>query len=288
MKNLLYNILILVSLALMVAGIQSCSDELSDVGDVEVCFSATIPVSTMRSFGTAEKINTLVVGVFRKSVSDEHTDNVNYNEIYRKSFPIDGCSADVQLTLPQNQTYSFVFWAYDCNLNAYNIDDMTAIKMEFGKEVNGIYPSVSIQQMESMDAFYATIEDCAIAGNRNYSVELVRPLAQVNVGTAGTPMRASFTAKLAPNTFHPFTNTVSGSTNLNWTFSETTAETFWADNKQYNYLAMCYLFAPVSSTTIATELSLTNGVNSKMVEFPQVEIGANQRSNIAGSFTEME
>lgn len=43
MKNLLHNIQILAMLALTMIGIQSCSDELHDVGDVQVSFTATLP-----------------------------------------------------------------------------------------------------------------------------------------------------------------------------------------------------------------------------------------------------
>lgn len=65
MKNLLHNIQILMMLAIMVVGIQSCSDDLHDVGDVEVNFTAMLPTDTRtRSFGKAEQVNTLVVGVF--------------------------------------------------------------------------------------------------------------------------------------------------------------------------------------------------------------------------------
>ena len=39
MKNLLHNIQILAMLALTMDGIQSCSDELHDVGDVQVSFT---------------------------------------------------------------------------------------------------------------------------------------------------------------------------------------------------------------------------------------------------------
>lgn len=51
MKNLLHNIQILMMLAIMVVGIQSCSDDLHDVGDVEVNFTAMLPTDTRtRSF----------------------------------------------------------------------------------------------------------------------------------------------------------------------------------------------------------------------------------------------
>ena len=270
MKNLLHNIQILMMLAIMVVGIQSCSDDLHDVGDVEVNFTAMLPTDTRtRSFGKAEQVNTLVVGIF----------NERNTEIGRKEFAIYGTSIDVSLSLAQNQTYSFVFWAYDSSQNIYDIDDLTAIKM------NTLPNPITFSEAEASDAFFATEEDITITGSNSYPIELVRPLAQINVGTTGKVMQTSFTAKSVPDTFHPFTNTVSGETDFTWNFSDTTTETFSADGTAYNYLAMGYLFAPTTAIQIAAELTLTDGENSKTVEFPKVEIEANQRSNIAGGFT---
>ena len=286
MKNLLHNIQILAMLALTMIGIQSCSDELHDVGDVQVSFTATLPTDIRtRSFGKAEQVNTLVVGIFKKGVADVHNNSGgswNYYEIDRQSFPINDTSIDVQLTLAQEQTYSFVFWACDGNQNIYDIDDLTAIEM------NTLPNPITFSEAEAADAFFATMEDITITGDCSYPVELVRPLAQINVGTTGTPMQATFNASGAPKTFHPFTNTVSGAAEFSWNINETTTETFSADGTEYNYLAMGYVFAPTTATNISAKLTLTDGNNSKMVEFPQVEIEANQRSNIAGNFTPTE
>ena len=285
MKNLIHNIQILAMLALTMIGIQSCSNDLHDVGDVQVSFTATLPTNIRtRSFGKAEHVNTLVVGIFKKEVADVHNNSGgswNYYEIARQSFPINGTSANVQLTLAQEQTYSFVFWAYyyDGNQSIYDIDDLTAIEM------NTLPNPTTFAQAEAADAFFATMKDITITGDCSYPVELVRPLAQINVGTTGTPMQATFTASGAPKTFHPFTNTVSGAAEFTWNFSETTTETFSADGTEYNYLAMGYVFAPTTATNISAGLTLTDGGTSKTVEFPQVEIEANQRSNIAGNFT---
>ena len=286
MKNLLHNISIMTVLTLMMVGIQSCSDDWQKVGDVQVSFTAILPTDTRtRSFGKAEQVNTLVVGIFKKGVADVHTNSGgswSYHEIDRKEFPINGTSANVQLTLAQEQTYSFIFWTYDGNQNIYNIDDLTAIEM------NSLPNPTTFAQAEAADAFFATMEDITITGDCSYPVELVRPLAQINVGTTGTPMQATFTASDAPKTFHPFTKSVSGATNYTWNFNETTTETFSADGTEYNYLAMGYVFAPTTATNISAELTLTDGNNSKTVEFLQVEIEANQRSNIAGNFTSTE
>lgn len=270
----LHDIRIWLMLALFMAGMQSCTDEVEEAALVKVGFTATLPTDAFsRSFGHAEQVNTLVVGVF-----DEQ-----YQEIDRMAYPMTGTSANVSMTLAQNQTYHFVFWAYHYDLSQklkfYDLRNLTAIRM------NQISEPITLVQAEAMDAFFAVQEHVTVVRNKNYPIEMVRPLAQINVGTSGTPMQASFTAKSAPDTFYPFTNEVSGTTtNFTWQFSETTAEQFSAGGKDYTYLAMAYVFAPVTAATIAAELTLTEAGKSVTLEFPQVEIAANKRSNIAGRF----
>lgn len=266
----LHDIQIWLMLALFMTGIQSCTDEVQDAALVEVGFTATLPTDALsRSFGHAEQVNTLVVGVF-----DEQ-----YKEIDRNTYSVNGPSVHVSMTLAQSQTYHFVFWAYDNRQSFYDLADLTAIQM------NTISGPITFAQAEAMDAFFAVKTYMILKGDKAYSVELVRPLAQINVGTLGTPMQASFTAKAVPDTFHPFTNEVSGTADFTWPFSETTTKQFSAGGKDYTYLAMGYVFAPLAATTIATELTLTEAGKSVTLEFPQVEIAANKRSNIAGRFS---
>ncbi len=268
MKKLLQHIQVLAVLVLVSAGIVSCSKDLPEAGDAEVSFTATIPAgSRTRAFGDGTKVNTLVVGVFNGS-----------GEVDRKTFSVSGSTIDVSLTLAQGQTYSFVFWAYDKSCDIYDTDDLTGIKM------NAQEQPVTFGQAEATDVFFAVVKDVAITGNSSRSVELVRPLAQINVGTTGKAVAAAFTVKGVPNTFHPFTNTVSGETNYTWDFTEATGGTFTVDGVEYNYLAMGYLFAPAEGAQVEAELSLTD--NEQAITFPQVELQANRRSNIIGGFTD--
>ena len=271
----LHDIQIWLVLVLIMAGMQSCADEVEEAAQVEVGFTAILPTDALsRSFGHAEQINTLVVGVF-----DEQ-----YQEIDRMVYPMTGTSANVSMTLAQNQTYHFVFWAYHYDpsqeLKFYDLRNLTAIRM------NPISEPITLNQAEAMDAFFAVQKHVTLVRDKNYPIEMVRPLAQINVGTSGTPMQASFTAKAAPDTFYPFTNEVSGTTtNFTWQFSEITAEQFPAGGKDYTYLAMGYVFAPITATTIAAELTLTEAGKSVTLEFPEVTIEANKKSNIAGKIT---
>lgn len=272
MKNLLHNIQIWIMLVLTMASVQSCADDTPEMNQAEVSFTATLPADVRsRSFGDAEQVNTLVVGVF-----DEQK-----VEIYRQTFTITGATVDFQLTLAQSQTYHFVFWAYDSRQTIYDLTHLDAIRMKVPTT------SVTFEQVEASDAFFATKKNVRVVGNMEYNIELVRPLAQINVGTIGKVMQASFKAKSIPDIFHPFDNTVQGSTDFIWSYNETTTETFSVNGQRYNYLAMGYVFAPTTAISIVTELTLTdaNAQTTETVEFTEVEIEANHRSNIVGQFT---
>lgn len=268
MKGLLHDIQVLAVLVLVSAGIVSCSEDLPEAGDAEVSFTATIPAgSRTRAFGDGTSVNTLVVGVFNGG-----------GEVDRKTFPVSGSTVDVRLTLAQNQTYNFVFWAYDENRDVYDMADLTGIKMNVQEQ------PVTFGQAEAADAFFAVVKGVVITGSSSNHVELVRPLAQINVGTTGTAVPATFTVKGVPDTFHPFTNTVSRATNYTWNFTEATTEKFTVDGAEYNYLVMGYLFAPAEGMQVEAELSLTD--NGQVTTFPQVALQANRRSNIIGGFTD--
>lgn len=285
MKNLRHHMWILM-LALTTFCIVSCSEELEEADCAQVSFTATLPQeSYTRSFGDAGQINTMVVGVYKKVAEKNGLDNGNdeqgwsHVEVDRKLCRVSGTSVNIHLSLTKNQNYSIVFWAYDDHLDIYDTEDLTAIRM---KELP---KSISFTQAESMDVFFAAQTDLVVNGNHSCTIELVRPLAQINVGTTETPQQASFTVKDVPHTFHPLTNTVSGTTNYTWNFSETTTETFYADSKQYNYLAIGYLFASPTPAKVISELTLTDGETSKTVQFNKVKVEANCRSNIVGRIT---
>ncbi|MBR4088538.1 MAG: hypothetical protein IKK19_04460 [Bacteroidales bacterium] len=289
MKNLLYKIKTIALPVLLMAGICSCTDFLQGSGEVQVGFDARICADPLtRTFGRAEKINTIMVGIFKKGVSDEHTNaggEWRYHEVDRLEFPMSGTSANIQLTLAKDQTYSFIFWAYDKDAGIYNTEKLTSIKMNPLPDNH----SLQLQQAESADAFFAVKEGVTIMGSGSYPVELERPLAQVNVGTTGKVVQATLKAKGVPDTFYPFTNSVSGAADRTWNFNlsqQATKETFTADGTQYNYLAMGYLFAPTTQKNIAVELTLTDGSNSNTVQLDQTPIEVNKKTNIAGKLTQ--
>lgn len=271
MKNRQINIQELVLLAVMMVSMMSCANNDRDEDYVKVNFTASLPLEAQtRSFGNGSSVNMLVVGVF----------DSQKKEIARERFAIHGTMVNVEFTLVEQQTYSFVFWAYNDTQNIYDMSNLTAIKM------NDMPQSVTFSQVEAMDAFFAAKKDVIITDNKSYTIELVRPLAQINVGSTGRSMNAVLAALESPDTFYPLTNSVSGKTNFTWNFNVPTSETFSVDGTLYNYLAMGYVFAPANGMSIESILdTYDNGQPYRTFRFPEVKIQANFKSNIGGGFT---
>ncbi len=287
MKILSDNIRFLLLLVLIGIGAISCSEDMEEVNDeVEVTFMATLQDDLLtRAFGEGLFVNRLVIGVFNLNENGEYSEIMalrHYADI------INGKIENVTLSLAKSETYHFVFWAYNSDCGVYDIEEegsLTEIKMK-----NNI---IGFAEAENADAFFATVKNFTVTGNTIKEVELTRPLAQINVGTSGAATAATFTVYETADTFHPFMETVSGEANFTWTFAEPTTETFSVEmNKTpytYNYLALGYLFAPLGKETEAVkktcQLELAE-TDKEIPPFQDVELHANRRSNIVGSFTE--
>ncbi len=266
MKRLSDKIRLLVLLVLSGVGAISCSKDMEDVSNVEISFRTVIQdYGLTRAFGDGLKVNTLVVAVF----------NEEFVELNRQEFAIENLSMDVRLSLAKDQTCNFVFWAYDSSAEVYDLTDMTAVKMRTD--------ITNFIQAEHSDAFFATVTNIKVTTSVVEEVNLIRPLAQINVGTSDTAVKASFSVKNAANVFHPFTGTVSGEETFTWTFEETTDQKFSVNETPYTYLAMGYLFVPIGEVTQKDcELVLTD--TEEKIGFPSVKLQDNYRSNIVGSF----
>lgn len=300
MKILSDNIRFLLLLVLIGIGAISCSEDMEEVNDdAQVTFTASFQediLTRTHAFGKELNVDRLVVGVFDVGLT---------RQVYRDTFLVNGSSVDIPLSLPKNQAYRFVFWAYNSTCDLYDTKDLRVIKMIMKKEEDGEPVPTTFKEMEKADAFFAIFpkDDEETGENRGYmvasenaeipTIELHRPLAQINVGTSGGATAATFTVYETADTFHPFTETVSGEADFTWTFAEPTTETFSVEiNKTqytYNYLALGYLFAPLGKETEAVkktcQLELTK-MEKEIPPFQDVELHADYRSNIVGSFTE--
>ncbi len=274
MKRIMIHIRVLLLLPLLVGSLPSCTGETpQEEENVNVTFAATLQDGMDGRSLEELNVNTLVVGIYGEM--DEKK-----VELFRDTCSISSGSVDVQLALGKGKAYHFIFWAYNNASSIYDATNLQSISMNAGN-----IPA-SWEEAEKADAFFATVEHYQVTASRMQEVTLVRPLARINVGTSGKAEAASFKVGKAPVTFHPFTKEVSGEADLLWSFSETIDERFTIMEQEYTYLAVAYMFAP-SQAAVKKACALKLGT-AEEIPFSVVELQANHRTNIVGSFTKEE
>lgn len=253
-------------------GSVSCSDYLQETSDfVNVTFTTMFPAEVRaNSYGNATQIDSLVVGIY----------DANKNEIGRRQFHVPGLVMTIPLQLAQDQTYNFIFWAYSSSCDVYDISDLTHITM-------GSYgDTTTFSKVDAADVFYAVKENVTVNNNiTDYPVDLFRPLTQINVGTTSNREKATLTIKNAPNTFLPFLDSVGGSQDFVFNFTDTLSGTFDIGATSYPYMAMGYLFAPNDTISVSGNMVVTDTLGqTELYDFPNITLNANSRSNIVGGF----
>ena len=100
-----------------------------------------------------------------------------------------GLKDNIKITLAKGQSYTMVFWAQDGACDAYDTDDLTAVKVDYtnGAETD---PKGDINNDETRDAFYAAVP-FEVNGDKEINVTLKRPFAQINVGVTAEDWEAA-------------------------------------------------------------------------------------------------
>ncbi len=197
--------------------------------------------------------------------------------------------ATVEFHLVKGKTYNFIFWAQS-ETSAYTLD-------KDNKVVNISYEGVAND--ESRDAFFATRE-LKVTGALSETVELYRPFAQVNFGTADfeaakkagvEPTKSSLTATEAATVLDLFgrEGKVGNDSEGDIEYTEEvfpTEDLVLSDGTTYKYLSMNY-FIPVGSLDEQhisnLKATFTGGADPVEISVPSAPVQANYRTNIVGN-----
>ena len=191
-------------------------------------------------------------------------------------------STTVNLQLTTGNTYYVVFWASAPDA-PYNVS--------FSEKTMTVNYDGAKCNDEKRDAFYAcdTIE---VVKAEAKSIELKRPFAQLNIGTADADLEASVLAGYTPvyssvtvpafTTMNLLTGTVDNEQNVRFDYAELAEGNFPVQG--YTYLAMNYLLVAKEKHTVEVNFDLKdNATNTKSRTVGSVPVQRNYRTNIYGN-----
>lgn len=271
--------------AMMLAG--SCQKEVAkpaSEGEVPVTFSLELPAT-----------------VETKAMSKAELTNIVYYEIWnsdwsRMLYPVDKsslaseevreCEANVELTLVSDQTYNFIFWAQNDSHDAYDVNELQGVKVDYSK-IEG--------NQDKYDAFYA-VETIKVDGPVNKTIKLKRPFAQLNFGA--DLMATSFGDVVVTDTHITVSglattfNTLKGfgeaesKSAVTFTAKKLATDELLATNGQtYTWVTMDYMLMMGDQDLVDVDanLGVENMLDYVSHSFTSVPLKKNFRTNIVGN-----
>ncbi len=276
--------LIAAALAIIATGCakEQTSSGIEDGQEVTVSYSIAAPQGLVtKAISDGQSAKNLTVAVYDSEK--------NHIAALDQTATFTDLKATVEFHLVKGKTYNFIFWAQS-ETSAYTLD-------KDNKVVNISYEGVAND--ESRDAFFATRE-LKVTGALSETVELYRPFAQVNFGTADfenaktagvEPTKSSLTATEAATVLDLFgrEGKVGNDSEGDIEYTEEvfpTEDLVLSDGSTYTYLSMNY-FIPVGSLDEQhisnLKATFTGGADPVEISVPSAPVQANYRTNIVGN-----
>ena len=260
---------------------EQVTEAVPDGAEVGVTFTAELPGMQTKAIGDGLTAKNLTVEVYEDEAGAAGTNIVALHQ----TATFTALKADVKFSLVKGKTYHFIFWAQADNA-PYTLDAAAkTVAISYAGEAND----------ESRDAFYA-VKTLKVLGPATEPVQLKRPFAQVNFGTAdfdaakagGVEVtESSFTATDAATSLNLFAGEGVGSTDITYTEKELPAETLTLkDGTTYKYMAMNY-FVPtgkfVESHVSNVKAHFVSASHTVEISSPSTPVQSNWRTNIVGN-----
>ena len=294
MKKVLYSIVAIATLALAAGCQKEAPVAKTDPGTAVARFSVSLP----QAFATKAVSDGRSAQKLFFYVYDETGANLAGLNVTDKEFVDKKVSFDVNLVA--GMKYSFAFIAYDASaLSAYTID-------KDSKTLTIDYTKLSANN-DSYDVFTASVENYVVTGDFTKDVKLIRPMAQVNVGSPDADWAVAETSGIQLNdiqTSLKFSKLGTGFNFLKGEVDETAVANevtipaatrpsgkLTVNGTAYNYVAMAYVLVPGNaSETVDVALDVTGlknaagaALSSLHRNVPNVPIHKNYRTNILGN-----
>ena len=220
----------------------------------------------------------LYAAAFSKSSGTLMTTSMVGGTGYQPVGKIDAGSASVTLTLSRNQEYRVVFFAMHPDAYDVQFGDGNLAKFSFKRSLKA--------NDASLDAFYASVD--VTSSSTNYSVELKRPFAQINVLATkadvpkGQTAFSSSMSVLAPVNFDLFAGAAGTEVEeIAFASNAISAAALGKYKDSHVWIGMNYVLVPAAGTVTVnafTESGMTEGIKIGVVP-----VKVNGRTNLVGN-----
>ena len=254
-----------------------------------VTYTVTVPdaLATKGIGDNVANVNTLHYEVYRTAVAETVTFTDADRLLYHKTATVTNGTAKIELELVNDQNFTVLFWAQVGETNeAYDVTNLTNVTLKSSINANQVdYAAFSgVDFIQGTDAL------------TDKTIELTRPVAQINLGTTAASLTAfdtrvrlngsSMTVSGLSNTFNVAKQIPDAALTSTTVYDEKAVptETLTVNSANYVYVGMNYAgFAPEVGTpvTVSYDINTTEGHIQNTIE--NVPVKPNYRTNIIGN-----
>jgi len=202
--------------------------------------------------------------------------------VYEGSEPFENGSAKIDLEFVKNQNFVVLFWAQKEGVTAYNTGDLRNVAL-----------GTLTANQENYEVFAGVDEVSNCVSSNNGNVELVRPIAQLNIATDAEGLKlgatdvtliSSFvTVKGLSTTYNVYNKAVS-ETLSDVQFSVAAVPAGKLGTTDYTYVAMNYIgFIDANGTTVNVDFTVKTSEGDIAHSVSSVPVKPNYKTNIIGN-----
>lgn len=284
----------MLTMAAMLLSVSCSKDDTADADKkATVSFDITTSELVTRAYGDGKKALHLMYAVYDETTLTSEGKTPIVTGV-SKLDPGSGTEFDdkltatVNLSLLSGNEYSILFWA-----TSADYDDAYAINWKEKKvEMNPVIPG----NTEAFDSFFHYEPEFTVNGSFSKPITLVRPFAQLNIGTNDKTQAAAanldvtetkVVVKNVPMTLDVTTGSVDNEHVIDITYEYGAVPNEDINNKfpvnDYSYLAMNYVL--VGTDKIFSDIELSYKGNNKEFTniYPSIPLQRNHRTNVYGS-----
>ena len=252
----------------------SCQKEMGmGTGEATVSFKVNTPEIATRAYSDGTSATVLQYAVYNAAGEELKDLTVTNGEIHG--------STTVNLQLVTGNEYSVIFWA---------AAEKAPYAVDFENKTMTVDYENAVCNDENRDAFYK-YHTFTVTGSQTETIELKRPFAQLNIGTADyaastsagyTPTQSAVTVTNVYKTLNFATGVVENEVEAEFTVADIKKdETFPVSG--YEYLAMNYFLVSATKDVVDIEFTFTDGTDAKTRTVGSVPVQRNYRTNIYGN-----
>ena len=275
----------MLAMAAMLLSVSCSKDDVDAYKNATVSFDITTSELVTRAYGDGTKALHLMYAVYDETAGSTVVTGVSKLEPGSET-EFTNLKATVNLSLLSGNEYSILFWATGADFTkAYTINwDSKTVTMNDAISGN----------TETFDSFFHYEPTFKVSGSINKPITLVRPFAQLNIGTNDKDKAIAanldvtdtkVVVKSVPKTLDVTTGEVYNEQNITYNYG--TVPTEDVNNKfpvdGYSYLAMNYVLVGTDKIFSDIELSYKGSGKEFTNIYPSIPLQRNHRTNVYGS-----